>query len=183
MNAELRETSPLDRARVFLGRTSADEGFSSSDHVIREVALVGHILPRDAYSTFVALYPIEGKYNVVAGYETRVLTSTEMTIPAAALAARVSRLSVPPNADKHIQESHLAQSDFRHQFELAAARLGQPSVVVAIGREDGKEHISLFTIEGIRPAKALGLIQDHFFRQTHPATEKKRRKSAPLPQS
>lgn len=177
MNAEFGGPTPLDRARVFMGPTSADEGFSSNTHVIREIALVGHILPRGAYTTLVALYPIEGKYNVVTGYEARILSASQDTIPAFALAQRVSKLEIPPNANTHIRDSHLNQPDLRRQFELSAARLGQPSVVVAFGREQKEEHVGLFTIEGVRPGKALGLIQDHFIRllKTRPAQNRTKR--------
>lgn len=149
----------LDRARIFVGKTSADKGFSSSSAVIRETALIGQILPKDKYAILVALYPQEGTFNQIDGYETRLLSSEEATVPTAAVYRKVGML-IPPE-ESHIPDGYIDQPKTRLQFELAAARLAQPSVIVAFGQPNGKEHISLFSIEGMSPARALTLVQKH----------------------
>ncbi len=161
MNAEM-EIAPLDRARVFIGRTSADEGFSTHTHVIREIALQGCILPRQDYDTFIALYPTEGKHNRIARYETRILSASEDTVPVAALRHRIDALTIPTNGiNPHVPQSHIDQPMLRHQFELAAARLRQPSIILALGKNGKSHNISLFFIEGMTPDHALSLMQRH----------------------
>lgn len=161
MNAEITIT-PIDRARIFMGKTSADEGFSTHIHVIREIALQGDILPGADYATLVGLYPIEGQHNKIKTYETRILSDSSDTGPVAAIHKRINTLTIPTNStNPYLAQSHLDQPILRRQFELAAARLRQPSVIIALGKNDKAHNVSMFYVEGMTADKALSLIQHH----------------------
>jgi hypothetical protein len=124
----------------------------------RASAIKGRILPCDAYTTFVGVYPVEGKFNDVLGYGTQMFATTERTLSPRNLAKTICELSIPESSEQPIAPSLL--SSFQTQFEIAAARMHQPIAVVAM---NGPEIATLFYIDSMSAPDALKQMQQFAF--------------------